>query len=266
MVLATLPDGRPQALRFGPAAWGVQFHPETSPEIFGAWLRWDSPDGLTPEQEELLASVTAAREGLRAAWRPLAERFAALVEAAAATSGATRADGVTAAGRACGIRHHLSPLCRSGVASAAAGPAPAVDPAVTENAMSAPTSAEPRERVLILGAAGRDFHDFNVLYRDDPGVEVVAFTATQIPDIDGRTYPPALAGPLYPDGIRIVPEADLEALVAARARRHRRARLLRPRAHAGHAPRLPSGGRRRRLRRAGARAARRCARAGRSSP
>jgi GMP synthase (glutamine-hydrolysing) len=77
-VLATLPDGRPQALRLGPAAWGVQFHPETSPEIFGAWLRWDSPDGLTPEQEDLLASVTGAREVLRAAWRPLAERFAAI--------------------------------------------------------------------------------------------------------------------------------------------------------------------------------------------
>ena len=77
-VLATLPDGRPQALRLGPAAWGVQFHPETSPEIFGTWLRWDSPDGLTTEQEELLASVTGAREVLRAAWRPLAERFAAI--------------------------------------------------------------------------------------------------------------------------------------------------------------------------------------------
>ena len=56
--------------------------------------------------------------------------------------------------------------------------------------MSPPTPAESRERVVILGAAGRDFHDFNLMYRDDPGVEVVAFTATQIPDIDGRTYPP----------------------------------------------------------------------------
>lgn len=78
-VLATLPDGRPQALRFGPAAWGVQFHPETSPEVFGAWLRWDSPEGLTPEQEDLLAEVGAAREVLRASWQPLAERFAAVV-------------------------------------------------------------------------------------------------------------------------------------------------------------------------------------------
>jgi GMP synthase (glutamine-hydrolysing) len=79
VLLATLPDGRPQALRFGPAAWGVQFHPETSPEVFGAWLRWDSPDGLTPEQEELLGGVMAAEEGLQAAWQPLAERFATLV-------------------------------------------------------------------------------------------------------------------------------------------------------------------------------------------
>ena len=80
--------------------------------------------------------------------------------------------------------------------------------------MSAPTSASPRERVVILGAAGRDFHDFNILYRDDPTVEVVAFTAAQIPDIDGRTYPPALAGGLYPRGIRIVDESALEDLVA----------------------------------------------------
>ncbi|WP_377640839.1 type 1 glutamine amidotransferase [Oryzobacter terrae] len=80
-LLATLPDGRPQALRFGPRAWGVQFHPETSPEVFGAWLRWDSPDGLTPEQKELLATVTAAREALRSGWRVLAERFAGVVAA-----------------------------------------------------------------------------------------------------------------------------------------------------------------------------------------
>lgn len=69
------------------------------------------------------------------------------------------------------------------------------------------------ERVLILGAAGRDFHDFNVLYRDNPGVEVMAFTATQIPNIEGRRYPPELAGPRYPDGIPIVPESDLERLI-----------------------------------------------------
>ena len=81
--------------------------------------------------------------------------------------------------------------------------------------MTAPTSGAPRERILILGAAGRDFHDFNLLYRDDPTVEVVAFTATQIPDIDGRTYPPELAGPLYPDGIPIVDESGLEELVAS---------------------------------------------------
>ena len=56
------------------------------------------------------------------------------------------------------------------------------------------------ERVLIMGAAGRDFHDFNVVYRDDPTVEVVAFTATQIPGIADRRYPAALAGERYPDG------------------------------------------------------------------
>ena len=63
----------------------MQFHPETSPEVFGAWLRWDSPDGLTAEQEELLATVTAARETLRAGWRVLAERFAGVVTGARTT-------------------------------------------------------------------------------------------------------------------------------------------------------------------------------------
>ena len=65
---------------------------------------------------------------------------------------------------------------------------------------------------MILGAAGRDFHDFNVVYRDDPAVTVVAFTAAQIPGISGRRYPPALAGPRYPTGIPIVEESTLEAL------------------------------------------------------
>ena len=69
-------------------------------------------------------------------------------------------------------------------------------------------------RVVILGAAGRDFHNFNVLYREDPGYEVVAFTATQIPDIAGRKYPPELAGERYPDGIPIVQEDDLETVIA----------------------------------------------------
>jgi predicted GTPase len=69
-----------------------------------------------------------------------------------------------------------------------------------------------RTRVLILGAAGRDFHCFNTVYRGDRGAEVVAFTATQIPGIAGRRYPPSLAGPLYPDGIPILPERELEAL------------------------------------------------------
>ena len=66
-----------------------------------------------------------------------------------------------------------------------------------------------RRRVLIAGAAGRDFHNFNVLYRGRDDVQVVAFTATQIPDIDGRVYPAALAGAQYPNGIPIRPEAEL---------------------------------------------------------
>ncbi|MEZ4591668.1 MAG: cyclic 2,3-diphosphoglycerate synthase [Chloroflexota bacterium] len=70
-----------------------------------------------------------------------------------------------------------------------------------------------RQRVLIMGAAGRDFHDFNTALRQNDQVEVVAFTATQIPNIDGRRYPPELAGPLYPHGIPIYPENQLEALI-----------------------------------------------------
>jgi len=68
--------------------------------------------------------------------------------------------------------------------------------------------------VVIMGAAGRDFHNFNMVYRDDPAFEVVAFTAAQIPGIEDRRYPAALAGPHYPRGIPIVPESELEALVA----------------------------------------------------
>lgn len=71
-----------------------------------------------------------------------------------------------------------------------------------------------RRKVIILGAAGRDFHNFNVRYRDDEATEVIAFTATQIPGIDGRRYPAELAGRLYPDGIPIRIEDDLEDLVA----------------------------------------------------
>ena len=70
-----------------------------------------------------------------------------------------------------------------------------------------------RTRVVILGAAGRDFHDFNVVFRDDPDHEVVAFTATQIPDIEGRRYPPELAGSLYPQGIPVVAESELSDLL-----------------------------------------------------
>src|ERR687886_1878163 len=70
-----------------------------------------------------------------------------------------------------------------------------------------------RARVLIAGAAGRDFHNFNVVSRDRPEYDVVAFTATQIPNIDGRIYPADLAGSLYPAGIPILPESALEQLV-----------------------------------------------------
>ena len=63
-----------------------------------------------------------------------------------------------------------------------------------------------------MGAAGRDFHNFNVLFRESKDIEVIAFTATQIPNIEGRCYPPELAGPLYPEGIPILPEKDLPAL------------------------------------------------------
>ena len=70
-----------------------------------------------------------------------------------------------------------------------------------------------RRKVVIMGAAGRDFHNFNTLFRDDDRYEVVAFTAAQIPDIEGRTYPPVLAGPLYPQGVPIRAEEELESLI-----------------------------------------------------
>jgi predicted GTPase len=69
------------------------------------------------------------------------------------------------------------------------------------------------KRVVIMGAAGRDFHDFNVAFRADPETTVVAFTATQIPGIADRRYPPELAGPRYPMGIPIVPEIELERVI-----------------------------------------------------
>jgi len=68
-------------------------------------------------------------------------------------------------------------------------------------------------RTLIMGAAGRDFHNFNVYFRDNPSYDVVAFTATQIPGIEGRVYPPVLSGERYPKGIEILPEAELASLI-----------------------------------------------------
>src|SRR5918995_2537817 len=70
-----------------------------------------------------------------------------------------------------------------------------------------------RRRLVIVGAAGRDFHNFNLVYRGREEYEVVAFTATQIPNIDGRRYPAELAGTMYPDGIPILPESALEELI-----------------------------------------------------
>ena len=74
-----------------------------------------------------------------------------------------------------------------------------------------------KRKVVIMGAAGRDFHNFNCLFRNNPEVEVVAFTATQIPDIEGRVYPPELAGALYPQGIPIHAEDALEGLIKQHA-------------------------------------------------
>ncbi|HDL01091.1 MAG TPA: GTPase [candidate division Zixibacteria bacterium] len=70
-----------------------------------------------------------------------------------------------------------------------------------------------KKKIIIMGAAGRDFHNFNTLYRDNTDVQVVAFTATQIPDIDGRKYPAALAGKMYPKGIPIYAESELLGLI-----------------------------------------------------
>lgn len=70
-----------------------------------------------------------------------------------------------------------------------------------------------KKKIIIAGAAGRDFHNFNVYFRDNDSYEVVAFTATQIPDIEGRLYPPQLAGSLYPEGIPIYAEQSIEELI-----------------------------------------------------
>jgi predicted GTPase len=70
------------------------------------------------------------------------------------------------------------------------------------------------EKVIIMGAAGRDFHNFNIYFRGNPRYRVVCFTATQIPDIDGRVYPPELAGDMYPEGIPVFADSELERLIA----------------------------------------------------
>jgi len=73
------------------------------------------------------------------------------------------------------------------------------------------------QKVVVMGAGGRDFHDFNLVFREDADTRVVAFTAAQVPGIDERVYPASLAGPLYPDGIPIVPEERLAELIHAEA-------------------------------------------------
>jgi predicted GTPase len=70
-----------------------------------------------------------------------------------------------------------------------------------------------KRNVIIIGAAGRDFHNFNTFFRKNPNYNVVAFTAAQIPDIDGRKYPAELAGELYPEGIPIYAEDELPQLI-----------------------------------------------------
>jgi predicted GTPase len=89
----------------------------------------------------------------------------------------------------------------------------------TANALTLDRDGSPT-RVVIMGAAGRDFHNFNVFFRGNPRYEVVAFTATQIPDIAGRRYPPELAGPGYPQGIPISPEENLAGIISEK-RPHR---------------------------------------------
>eukprot|EP00808_Paulinella_micropora_P021431 g15732.t1 len=74
-------------------------------------------------------------------------------------------------------------------------------------------SVQKEKRVVIIGAAGRDFHDFNVYWKNQPDVRVVCFTATQIPNIDGRVYPPELAGPKYPEGIPILSQDGLAEII-----------------------------------------------------
>ena len=78
------------------------------------------------------------------------------------------------------------------------------------------TGAEGPTRALIMGAGGRDFHNFNMVFRDNPDYQVVGFTATQIPGISGRRYPASLAGKLYPDGIPIFPEEEMESLITGK--------------------------------------------------
>jgi predicted GTPase len=90
-------------------------------------------------------------------------------------------------------------------------------PDTTSNATQNPVASANRRRILIAGAAGRDFHNFNLVYRNNAAIDVVTFTAAQIPGIAGRYYPASLAGPFYPEGIPIADETEFEALCRAHA-------------------------------------------------
>src|ERR1019366_3988987 len=117
-----------------------------------------------------------------------------------------------------GIRPHSPPIrlvrCMTVLSSGhAVGSARRALPGHTFRASNLREDPAMRRRLLIMGAAGRDFHNFNVTYRSDPQVEVVAFTATQIPFINDRTYPATLAGERYPEGIPIHDESMLTQLI-----------------------------------------------------
>ena len=100
-----------------------------------------------------------------------------------------------------------------------------------------------RKRILIMGAAGRDFHNFNVCYRDDASVEVVGFTATQIPNIEGRRYPAELAGKLYPEGIPDLSRIRTRSADPREIHRRGGVRVQRRFARVRHAPGLHGHGR-----------------------
>ena len=137
---------------------------------------------------------------------------------------------------------------------------PMASPVSTESSRS-PQQRSARRRVLIVGAAGRDFHNFNVVYRNDPSVEVVAFTAAQIPGIADRRYPPALGGPALSRGNSDRCGGGARRTVPRMVRRRGRLRLQRRLPRARDAPCFASARSRRRLHFARAETHRCCSRA-----